>query len=166
MTDLPKGLFILVVAGAIGYQSMSLLDIDYLAQTPASAKINSNKASLMDAEKLEAIAQGADPTDLFEPTAAGKPINLACDSGYIEGDINENRFSKIGYASITERGITYIQVSRYSPSYLVQEQYQSVTATEVEKLPDSIKAQLQKKISNPAGCSSQNLYLSQIKYLR
>ncbi|WP_415898221.1 hypothetical protein ACMXYR_08025 [Neptuniibacter sp. QD29_5] len=168
MTDLPKGIFILAVAGVIGYQAIKALDMDYLAQSPSSpvATSNTSKSSLSDAQKVEAVLAGADPTDVFESTAAGKSLSVACDSGFIAGDINKNRFSRISYASITERGITYIQVSRYSPTYLVQEHYQAVTATEVSKVPDSIKAALQAKISNPQGCSSQDLYLSQINYLK
>lgn len=168
MTDLPKGIFILAVAGVIGYQAIKALDMDYLAQSPSSPSATSNatKGPLNDADRVEAVLAGADPTDVFQPTAAGKKLSVACDSGYIAGDINKNRYSKISYASITERGITYIQVSRYSPTYLVQEHYQAVTATEVSKVPDSIKAALQAKISNPYGCSSQDLYLSQINYLK
>ncbi|WP_415912167.1 hypothetical protein [Neptuniibacter sp. QD37_11] len=168
MTDLPKGIFILAVAGVIGYQAIKALDMDYLAQSPSSPS-TANKAAkgpLNDADKVEAVLAGADPTDVFKPAAAGKKLSVVCDSGYIAGDINKNRYSKISYASITERGITYIQVSRYSPTYLVQEHYQAVTATEVSKVPHRIKAALKAKISNPYGCSSQDLYLSQINYLK
>lgn len=166
MTDIPKGVFILAVAGAIGYQGFKALDIDYLAQSPSAPTKHSKAIEKSEDAKLEAIMAGADPTDVLAPTAAGKKLKYVCDSGYIAGDPDGNRFSKINYASIKKGGVTYIQVSRYSPSYLVQEHYQTVSATEVDNLPDSIKTALQVKINNPANCENQDLYLSSIKYLK
>ncbi|WP_415884752.1 hypothetical protein ACMXYO_08745 [Neptuniibacter sp. QD37_6] len=167
MADSLKGIFVLFVAVLMGYQVIEVLDIEYLAQSPSkSAEAKNVKASQSDSDKVEAVLAGVDPTDLFESAAAGEKLSLACDSGLIVGDINKNKFSKISYASITKRGVTYIQVSRYSPAYLIQEHYQAVTATEVNKVPDGIQAALQAKISNPHGCSLQDLYLSQINYLK
>ena len=148
--DLPKGILILVVAGVIGSQAMNALDIDYLAQSPNTPNQSSSpKKADNSAEQIQAILAGADPTDVFEPTAAGKKINYLCDTGFIAGDLDANKFSKISYASVDAGDLTYIQISHYSPSYLVQEKYQTVSATEVSEVPQDVKRRLEEAISNP-----------------
>lgn len=166
MTDIAKGLLVLVIAVVIGFQGMRMLDIEYLSQPSGSQA--SVKASLQDDDKLLAAMQaGADPTDILPPTAAGKALigHSGCETGMISGSIDDNRFSKISYAALSVEGVRYIQVSRFSPSYLMQERYQHVSAVEVKDLPDSIKAQLNSNMESPAGCNQQDLYLSSIKYL-
>ena len=164
MADLQKGLMVLLVAGFIGYAGFAMLDIEYLSQSPtAVTKAGSADVSEKD---LQAIMDGEDPTEVLEPTAAGKPLNYICDTGYIAGDMDKNRFSKISYASIAHEGKTYIQISRYSPTYLIQENYQIVSATEVRDIPAEIKNMLDRKIKNPAECDQQDLYLSNIRHLK
>jgi hypothetical protein len=157
MGGLSKGVLILLAVGVVGGQIFSALD------TRPLTKIASNESASSEAAFLESMDNGVDPTDILEPTAAGKTLNSACEAGYIVGDLNDNRFSEISYASIDREGITYIQVSRYSPSYLIQEQDQIVTATEVDEIPDSIRRQLQRDIIEPDRCNNLDLYLSKIK---
>lgn len=170
MSNITKGVLVIAIAIVIGSQAFRAIDIDYLAGSEGDQDPVVSVASILKEgqSEVEAIMEGADPTDVFEPTAAGSNSlsRLDCDSGYIVGDLDANRFSKISYAAIDEQGTTYIQVSRYNPAYLVQEQYQIVTATQVESIPDSIKDQLETKINNPDACNSMDLYLSSIKYLK
>ena len=175
MSDLPKGIMVIMIAGVIGSQAFKAIDIDYLAGSPDASVTSAASLSISDKapsaepkleSEVQAILDGADPTDVLEPTAAGRRQNIACDTGYIVGDMDTNKFSKISYASLEEKGITYIQVSKYNPSYLVQEGYQSVSATEVDRVPDSLKGRLQQKINNPEDCQSLDLYLSNVKYLK
>ena len=170
MSNMTKGVLVIAIAIVIGSQAFRAIDIDYLAGSESGQDSVASVASIIKdgQSEVEAIMDGADPTDVLEPTAAGSSNleRLGCDSGYIVGDLDANRFSKISYAAIDQKGMTYIQVSRYNPSYLIQEQYQIVTATQVESIPDSIKDQLEAKISNPGACNSMDLYLSSIKYLK
>lgn len=170
MSNMTKGVLVIAIAIVIGSQAFRAIDIEYLAGSENDQDTVASVASIIKGSQteVEAIMDGADPTDVLEPTAAGSNHldRLGCDSGYIVGDLDANRFSKISYAAIDQQGMTYIQVSRYSPSYLIQEQFQIVTATEVESIPDSIKDQLEEKIKNPDACNSMDLYLSNIKYLK
>lgn len=170
MSNMMKGVLVIAIAIVIGSQAFRAIDIDYLAGSEGDQDAVVSVASIIkdSQSEVEAIMDGADPTDVLEPTAAGAGnLNLSdCDSGYIVGDLNANRFSKISYAAIDEQGMTYIQVSRYNPSYLIQEKFQIVTATQVESIPDSIRDQLEVKINNPDACNSMDLYLSNIKYLK
>jgi len=169
MGDFPKVFLVILIAGVIGSQAFKAIDIDYLASSPEPGVSSAAAVSIDEAipePEVEAILAGADPTDVMEPTASGKRQAFACDTGYIVGDMDSNRFSKISYAAFNQDGITYIQVSKYNPSYLVQEGYQIVSATEVDSVPDSVKQQLQEKINNPRSCNSLDLYLSNVKYLK
>lgn len=170
MSNMTKGVLVIAIAIVIGSQAFRAIDINYLAGSESDQDSVASVASIIkdSQSEVEAIMDGADPTDVLEPTTAGSSNlkRLDCDSGYIVGDLDANRFSKISYAAIDQQGMTYIQVSRYNPSYLIQEQYQIVTATQVESIPDGIKDQLEAKISNPDACNSMDLYLSSIKYLK
>jgi hypothetical protein len=164
-----KSVLFIAIVIVVGSQAFRAIDIDYLAGSESDRGAVASTASITkDSQSgVAAIIDGADPTDVLEPTAAGSSRlgRTECNAGYIIGDLDANRFSKLSYAAIYKQGVTYIQVSRYSPSYLVQEQYQIVTATQVESIPDSIKDQLEVKINNPDACNSMDLYLSSIKYL-
>jgi hypothetical protein len=164
-----KSVLFIAIVIVVGSQAFRAIDIDYLAGSGTDRDAAASVTSIIKDSQSEvgAIMGGADPTDVLEPAAAGSSRfgRADFDSGYIIGDLDANRFSKLSYAAIDKQGVTYIQVSRYSPSYLIQEQYQIVTATQVESIPDSIKDQLEVKINNPDACNSMDLYLSSIKYL-
>ncbi len=163
MADLQRTILVLIVAGLIGYVGFELIvDVEYLSQPPATEASKAKKEGVP-ANQVAAIIAGEDPTDVLEPTAAGEKHNRPCDAGYIAGDPDKNRYSKISYASVSLNGITYIQVSRYSPDYLIQEEYQTVSATEVDSVPADIKKMLDAGISNPTGCNQKDLYLSNIR---
>ncbi len=164
MADLTKGILVVLIAVVIGYQGMRMLDLEYLSRPGSHPKVSQ---VLPEGELEAAVKAGADPTDILPPAAAGTSLmdSARCEIGMISGSIDDNRFSKISYASLDIEGIKYIQVSRFSPSYLMQERYQHVTAIEVKDLPDSIKAQLHSSMESPARCSQQDLHLSSIRYL-
>ena len=111
----------------------------------------------------QAIISGADPTDLLAPTASGHLHKGPCNAGLIAGDIDSNEYSKVAYASIKQGGVTYIQVSRYMPTYLTQQSYQTVSATEINTPPVEVKRALEQRISNPEKCVQEALYLSSIQ---
>ncbi len=111
----------------------------------------------------QAIISGADPTDLLAPTASGHLHRGPCNAGLIAGDIDSNEYSKVAYASIKQGGVTYIQISRYMPTYLTQQSYQTVSATEISTPPVEIKLALEQRISNPEKCNQEGLYLSSIQ---
>lgn len=183
MGDSLKGILVLVIALAIGSQALQALDIQYLSSnpnmpTPAVAANNSPaKPSLesaqtltgaeasMYAEQVASIIAGADPTDIFDPAAVGRDRNITCGAGYIAGDMDANKFSKISYASLDVGKLTYIQVSRFSPSYLVQERFQVVSAKQVDSVPSAIKQQLEAIMQDSASCYQNDLYLSKVDYL-
>ncbi len=111
----------------------------------------------------QAIISGADPTDLLAPTASGHLHSGPCNAGLIAGDIDSNEYSKVAYASIKQDGVTYIQISRYMPTYLTQQSYQTVSATEISTPPAEIKVALEQRISNPEKCNQEGLYLASIQ---
>jgi hypothetical protein len=157
--DLSKGILMLLIAGVVGSQAFKALDSGDLSSPTVASSPKS-----ADEKAIKSIMAGADPSDVLAATAAGKRPTHECDAGYIIGDLDDNPFSEISYASVNAEGITYIQVSRYNPSYLIQKQYQVVSATEIDEIPDSIKERLQQTIANPVRCNSMDLYLSNIKH--
>ena len=148
MGDLSKGILMLLIAGVVGSQAFKALDSGDLSSPSVASSPKS-----ADEKAIKSIMAGADPSDVLAATAAGKRPTHECDA-----------FSEISYASVNAEGITYIQVSRYNPSYLIQKQYQVVSATEIDEIPDSIKERLRQTIANPARCNSMDLYLSNIKH--
>ena len=183
MGDSLKGILVLVIALAIGSQALRALDIQYLSSNPnmptpnrapsssGGAKEDSLAAQTtakdqMYANQIASIIAGADPTDVFAPTAIGQPLNVTCGAGFISGDMDTNKFSKISYASLDIGKLTYIQVSRFAPSYLIQERLQVVSAKQVDSVPSKVKQRLEAIMRDPTQCYQNDLYLSKIDYLR
>jgi len=108
----------------------------------------------------QAILSGQDPTDVLAPTAAGVQ---ACYAGVVIGRENASDLSALTYVSVTERGQTFIRVSRFSPIFLTQSSTQAVTATRLDRLPSSVVSGLEQGFDAPERCQQKDLYLTAIK---
>ena len=115
-------------------------------------------------EQLNAILQGKDPSDVLAPTAAGEPKNTsACRTGKIEmpkgsqPNLNGHR-----YVSMPLGQRSYILVLAFGSGYLVQKDYQVVTATEHKTIPDKARKRLEQALAHLESCKKMPLYLSSV----
>ncbi|KEA61697.1 hypothetical protein ADIMK_4154 [Marinobacterium lacunae] len=157
-----------VVLGAVicvgGFKSISTL-ID--AITPQNtqeniAVIQNARDTGVSQDQLDAILQGADPTEVFAPTAAGN-TPLPCTRGEIEladGVNPEMQGHEFVSTQINDR--TYIKVMPFERRFLVQRSYQSVSATEYAQIPTNAERQLQDAIAKVDNCEHRTLYLSSV----
>ncbi len=111
----------------------------------------------------EAILKGGDPTELFEPSAAGgNAITYDCKFGKIVGDTHTQSIDNSVYVAYQEGSSMIIQVSPLLPKFLIQKQNNFVSATEFK--PDAeTMAKLQGLFTHRDKCLSVDLYLSRIE---
>lgn len=122
-----------------------------------------SESSESEEELLKQLLAGADPTDLFEPTAAGRPVAPACFSGELEiDDSNLTSLNGARFVSQDFQGDTYITLLTLPPVYLHQTEHQAVSATRVEELPDGLYPQVGQVLNQKETCAERSLYLSRI----
>ncbi|GGB86023.1 hypothetical protein GCM10011352_09880 [Marinobacterium zhoushanense] len=115
-------------------------------------------------QQIDAILQGADPSEIFEPTAAGGPRpSSECASGELElAEGLKPEMNGHTYVSVRVDRMTYIRVLPFDHTFLVQRPYQSVSATEQGEIPDDAAQLLSQAETNASRCQQRTLYLSSV----
>ncbi|MGB2131795.1 MAG: hypothetical protein ACPHXW_10190 [Marinobacterium sp.] len=116
-----------------------------------------------DEDNIAKLLAGADPTDLFEPTAAGVTLRPSCFTGQLEID-SEDHLSLKG-ANFIGRYLddeVFITLMTLPPMHLHQDQHQAVTATHLPALPDSVREHMTLALASQSECQARTLYLSRI----
>lgn len=150
------------------FASMYLLMTGTTALIDVIADSSKQPASSQSAEEetqseIAQILAGADPTDVFEPTAAGRMLTPECFSGQIEtanqqlSSLNGTRFISRNF-----QGETYITLMTLPPVYLLQDEHQAVSATRIDNLPPELRAEMGVFSSKSSSCPERSLYLSKI----
>jgi hypothetical protein len=129
--------------------------------------ISSESAPYRQAE-IAAILNGADPTDILAPAAAGnsspKHQEHQCRFGNVIGEDKARKLDDQFYVSFTKDNVTYIQVSPLIPTYLKQDNMQTVTAQAVT--PDEeVRNQLNDLFTRRDTCVTADLYLQRVSSL-
>jgi len=115
--------------------------------------------------QLDAVRNGADPSEVYAPTAAGASAEEStyCRQGKIETPAGvKPSLDGLSYISIELNDLTYIKVMSLSHDYLFQNSYQTVTANPLSTLPKDAEVQLAEALSAPHNCEQWPLYLSAI----
>ncbi|TCK02673.1 hypothetical protein [Marinobacterium mangrovicola] len=114
-------------------------------------------------QQIERLMDGADPSDIFEPTAAGSPPVQGCLYGWIEmPDEQESGLDGLFYVARRSDNLTYILPLPGNHNYLVQHPFQSVTANRLENIPATIKTALQEDLQRLSQCQQRNYFFSAI----
>lgn len=158
-----KAILVSALICVAGYQSISLT-IDHFAApgsdtTQARQQSDSQQPSQ---QQIDALLAGADPTDLFEPTAAGP--TPPCFRGELEmaADVAP-QLSGYPYVSLRVDQYNYIRVLSFDGFYLVQHPHQSVSATERWEVPKAAEDKLNAVSDRMENCKQRTLYLSSIQ---
>lgn len=138
--------------------------IDRVANSTTDPQTQQVVEPSLDVNTLEALLlSGADPTDLFEPTAAGQPLEALCFSGQLEvASANHSSLDGAHFVSQKLEGETYIALLTLPPVYLHQDEHQAVSATHLKSLPSELYTQMGQIIRQKDRCSERSLYLSRI----
>jgi len=149
---------------------LSVVAIALFAFQKTFEYLEGEKSSSMPLSQLEtkSILNGADPTDFLEAPAAGgvtpEKTNEMCRFGTIVGDEKASKLNEQFYVSFTKNDVTYIQVSPLIPTYLKQDQLQTVTAQAITP-DDEIREQLNNLFTARNNCITADLYLQQVSRL-
>lgn len=138
--------------------------IDRVANSTKDPRTQDVAESSLDESTIEALLlSGADPTNLFEPTAAGKPHEPLCFSGQLEV-ASENHSSLDGAHFVSRKfeGHTYIALLTNPPVYLHQDEHQAVSATHLDSLPGELYPQMGQIVNQKESCTERSLYISRI----
>ncbi len=113
--------------------------------------------------EISQILAGADPTDVFEPTAAGRMLTPSCYSGQIETENkNLSSFNGTRFISRNFEGETYIALLTLPPIYLLQDENQVVSATRIDQLPPELVPEMGQMLGQQTSCAERSLFLSRI----
>jgi hypothetical protein len=168
MNTVLKSILIVLVVSFIGTRGIMFLVDEKLALNPTNAEVDTDARSVrmqaeQEADRLaEAIAAGADPTEVSAPTAAGQPNPAPCRTGRIE--MPENSYGLDGdiYIARTIGDKTYIQVSPLTPTFLVQQDFQMVTASRLSRFPDDVTPKIREVFMMIEHCDVAPLHLASV----
>ena len=157
----------LIKSPAVFISTLTILSIVFLVklfelvdEDMKTVAMETNEVTTQSARDL--ILNGADPTDLLEPTAAGTSTgSYDCKFGKIVGDTDTQSIDDSVYVAYNEGSSLIIQVSPLIPTFLIQTQNNFVSASEFQ--PDSATmSKLENLFSNRDKCLPVDLYLSRI----
>ncbi|SEF62507.1 hypothetical protein [Marinobacterium lutimaris] len=162
--SLVKNLLIMVGVSAGGVYTLGTL-IDGLSPPADKKSVQASHEHPKPESEFEhqfnQLMAGADPSDLFEATAAGGARD--CLHGRIQmSDGNHSALNGRLYVAHRSSDITYIQTLEPSDTYLVQGPLQAVTANRQTEIPDAAKQALQRDIQHIERCTERSFYLSSI----
>lgn len=156
-----KTLLVVSAAAYAGFSGISHM-LDQLGPATPEASLTTTSD---DAQNLAKLLAGADPTDLFEPSAAGQPASSApCFTGRLE--IDSTAHAHLAGASFISQSVdkkVFITVLTLPPVHLYQNEHQAVTATHLATLPEAILPQMQQTLARRSHCQQRSLYLSRIE---
>ncbi|TCK02672.1 hypothetical protein [Marinobacterium mangrovicola] len=164
MNILFKNLLITAVISTAGFYILDSMLNDLSPEFSASSEsASTEKTSQSDEleDQLEQLIAGADPSDIFEPTAAGGYQD--CLHGRIQmPEDNRTLLHDRLYLAHRSNGMTYIQTLEPSDTYLVQGPLQAVTATQHSAIPAHAKLALQRDFNQLEKCKERSFYLYSI----
>lgn len=164
-----SSLKMLLVGGTLVYAGFSAASFIVDQIGPSTASVYTTDEASSDTAELneQAIAQllaGADPTDLFEPTAAGQPLNTTtCFTGTLETDSAQHtHLEGARFIAKEVNDDQYITVMTLPPVHLFQNEYQAVTAQKLDRLPTEVQPKMRQVLASQEQCQQRSLYLSRI----
>lgn len=162
-----KSVLLATAICAAGFKSIGTLFDSFISPDSQEtlAAQRDRQTDSQDQQQIDALLKGADPSEIFEPTAAGgQHVISECASGELElAEGLKPEMDGHTYVSVRLNQHTYIRVIPFDHTYLVQQPYQSVSASEQAKIPDDAMQQLNQVLTDAGRCEQRTLYLSSVK---
>ncbi|WP_173507697.1 hypothetical protein [Marinobacterium sp. xm-d-564] len=120
------------------------------------------------ADQQAAILAGADPTQLFESTGAGGAKDLpqaqvSCSTGTLEiEDPAWTDLNGTAYVSTLVDSERYFQTLTLPPTFFVQDSHRRVTATVIDKLPNTALKAMEDQLAELNLCETKSTYLARL----
>lgn len=150
-TDMDTKLFVVNAA-------TSVFALQHVSDTDSAPEANQEQTELH-----RGILDGADPTDILEPTASGEQTIPLCSSGVIATSSRTQHLEARPYVSYKVDETTYILIDLPAPLYLKQSPSQATTADAITPSTSTLQ-QLTLFHETSARCELVDLYLSRINW--